>query len=153
MKFNVKSVLMIAAVLVAALVLSRPLISSFSKNPFKEGSGIRELATAAELQSVIDGSGATLLVLDLYAPWCGPCRALAPRLERLATKYAGKVSFYRIDVDAHPETAARFGISAVPNIVFVKNGLTVASLVGIKPTAAYEKVIEEYSAAPTAGPG
>lgn len=75
----------------------------------------------------------TPVVVDFYAPWCGPCRMLAPVVQALAQKYAGRARFVKVNVDDAPELAERFGISGVPTLLFVRDGEEVDRVVGFAP--------------------
>jgi thioredoxin 1 len=70
------------------------------------------------------------VVVDFYAPWCGPCKMLAPLLGSLAEHFAGRVQFFKVNVDAAPELAARFEVSGVPMLVFFANGEPCDLLIG-----------------------
>ena len=72
----------------------------------------------------------TLLVVDFWAPWCPPCRALGPHIEALATEYAGKVGIGKCNVDENRELTNQFGISGIPAIFFIKNGKIVDKQIG-----------------------
>lgn len=74
-----------------------------------------------------------LVLVDLWAPWCGPCRAVAPILERLSVAYAGRVKVVKVNVDDNPRTAARFDARSIPTLVMLRDGSTVARLVGAQP--------------------
>lgn len=84
-----------------------------------------------------------LVLVDLYATWCGPCKALAPILEDLEKKYDGKVKAVKINVDDEESLAVKLGIISVPTVVFYKNGKTVASFVGIRSASEIGKIIEK----------
>lgn len=71
-----------------------------------------------------------LLVIDFWAPWCGPCRAIAPILEELAAEYAGKVAVGKCNVDENRQLTSRFGVQGIPAIFFLKNGKIVDQQVG-----------------------
>jgi thioredoxin 1 len=71
-------------------------------------------------RQVINQKG--IIVVDFWAPWCGPCIQMAPALESFAVSNAGNVSVYKLDVDDNPKTAERFEIRSVPTIIFFKNG-------------------------------
>ena len=74
-----------------------------------------------------------LIVVDCWAAWCAPCRAIAPVVEELAKEYSGKVVFGKLNVDDNPETAEKFGIRAIPTLLVMKNGNEVDRIVGVLP--------------------
>ena len=73
------------------------------------------------------------VIVDFTASWCPPCKMLAPVLERVAEKFDGKAAFYKVDVDENVETAAKYGVSTIPNLLFFKNGEVVGQSVGFVP--------------------
>ena len=86
-----------------------------------------------------------LTIVDFWAQWCGPCLALGPTIEALATEYEGKVKVGKLNVDENPETAAKFGIRSIPTILFMKNGEVVDKLVGAQPKQVFEQTIAKHS--------
>lgn len=74
-----------------------------------------------------------LIVVDCWAAWCAPCRAIAPVVEELAKEYSGKVVFGKLNVDDNPETSEKFGIRAIPTLLVMKNGSEVDRIVGVLP--------------------
>ncbi len=84
-----------------------------------------------------------LVLVDLYATWCTPCKALAPVLEELADKYADKIKVVKVNVDEEESIAAKFGIASIPTVIFFKNGQTSASFVGLRSASEIEKMIEK----------
>lgn len=82
------------------------------------------------------------VVVDFFADWCGPCRALAPIIEELARDYAGRVKVGKVDVDAAPDVSARFGIRAVPTVMLFRGGQMVEQITGYKPKAELRRHIE-----------
>lgn len=84
------------------------------------------------------------LIVDCWAPWCGPCRMLAPTFEALARDYKGKVSFARLDTDQNPKTAMALGIHSIPTLVFFKDGKQVDRLTGAHPRANIEALIKKH---------
>jgi thioredoxin 1 len=86
--------------------------------------------TDVNFESDVLGSGTPVLV-DFTATWCGPCKALAPIVEKLADEYEGKVRVGKLDIDDAPATAAKYGVRSVPTVMVFKNGQKVAQHVGL----------------------
>jgi thioredoxin 1 len=76
---------------------------------------------------------ATPVLIDFWAPWCGPCKAIAPVLDELADEYAGKLKVVKINVDENPETPARYGVRGIPNLLIIKGGQVKDQIVGAVP--------------------
>ena len=83
-----------------------------------------------------------LTVVDFWAEWCGPCRAIGPVIAELATEYEGVVNVGKLNVDNNPEVSSTYGITSIPAILFIKNGEVVDKLVGAQPKANFVKKIE-----------
>jgi thioredoxin 2 len=78
-------------------------------------------------------AGPGLVLVDFWAAWCGPCRTIAPILERLAGRYAGRLKVVKLDVDANQDVAARFGARSIPLLVLLRDGVEVERIVGAQP--------------------
>jgi len=83
------------------------------------------------------------VVVDFTADWCGPCKAIAPRLEQVAGDYTGRLRVVKLDVDTNPMVAARYKVSSIPNLLFFKDGNVVSQLVGAVPLDKLVTVVEE----------
>lgn len=88
------------------------------------------------------GKHPELLMVDFWAEWCAPCRAIAPTLDELARESAGKVSLAKVNVDEHPGLAARYGIRSIPTILFIKGGNVVDQVIGAVPKAQLKKKLD-----------
>jgi thioredoxin 1 len=83
------------------------------------------------------------VVLDFWAEWCGPCRAISPILKQLAEEYAGRVKVVKINVDENPQTAGRYGVRAIPTVLAFQGGQVVQQLQGARPKAAFDEMIQK----------
>ncbi len=95
----------------------------------------------AEFDAATEKAG--LAMVDFWAEWCGPCRMLGPTIEDLAAKYDGKALIAKVNVEEESELAHRFGVSNIPTVVFLKNGLEIDRLVGLMPPDAYQAVLDK----------
>ena len=83
------------------------------------------------------------VLVDLWAPWCGPCRMVAPVVDKLSEKYDGRFRFYRMNVDESPQTAAKYRIMSIPTLIFFKGGEAVDTVIGAVPERVLEPKINE----------
>ncbi len=99
--------------------------------------------TDANFEQLI-GASETPVLVDFWAPWCGPCRAVAPTVERLAQEFAGRALVAKLNVDENPRTAQRFGISSIPALYIFKRGRVAERLVGAQPAPALRQALERH---------
>lgn len=83
-----------------------------------------------------------LVMVDFWAPWCGPCRAVAPILEELAGEYADRVVVAKVNMDENPLYATQYGVMAIPNLIFFKGGEMVDQIVGAGPKKFYKTKLD-----------
>ena len=83
------------------------------------------------------------VLVDFWAPWCGPCRMIAPVIEEIASEYAGKAKVVKINTDENPQSASEYQITAIPTLLFFKNGKVVKEIVGVVPKEEIKKVLDE----------
>ncbi|MBN1104792.1 MAG: thioredoxin TrxC [Deltaproteobacteria bacterium] len=108
--------------------------------PLAPGGGVKhpvEVTDRTFLIEVMDWPGAVLV--DCWAPWCGPCRMVAPILDQLATEYAGRVKIAKLNVDENPGTASQYGIRSIPTMLFFKGGKLLDKVIGALPKAEIER--------------
>ena len=82
------------------------------------------------------------IIVDFWAEWCGPCKAIAPALDELATEYAGRVTIAKVNVDEHPGLAARFQVRSIPTLLIFKGGQVIDQVVGAVPKAQIKKRLD-----------
>ena len=96
--------------------------------------------TEANFDQLVN-SDSTVLV-DFWAPWCGPCRALGPTIEKLGNDFDGKAVVGKVNIDENPQLAARFGVSSIPTVMVFQGGDATETMVGLRPYEAYAEALE-----------
>ncbi len=128
-----------ALVVMGLLLMSAPRVRSGSEG------AVQAITTVDELKTLLEASPGRLLMFDLYADWCGPCRILSPMIEDIAAERKDLVSVYKINVDQSPELASVFGVNGIPFVVFVKDKKPVHALSGVQPRASYIRAIQYFA--------
>jgi thioredoxin 2 len=101
--------------------------------------------TDATFRDVVERSPLPVL-LDLWAPWCGPCRMVAPVIEELAAEMAGRVRVAKLNVDENPATASRFRVQSIPTLLVLKDGREIERIVGVQPKTAIVQRLQRVAA-------
>ena len=100
--------------------------------------------TDATFSAEVERSPLPVLV-DIWAPWCGPCRMIAPVLESLASEWAGRVRIAKLNVDENPATASRFNARSIPLLVVIKDGREVDRIIGVQPREEIERRLQRVA--------
>ncbi|MCL5279114.1 MAG: thioredoxin [Planctomycetes bacterium] len=104
--------------------------------------GPRHLTSAEEFESAVLKADKPVLV-DFYADWCGPCRMLAPTIEKIAKEYQGRAIIAKVNVDSLPALARQYGIQGIPAVLVFNKGQVVQRLVGLRSQSDYAKVLDK----------
>lgn len=95
------------------------------------GANVAEIGDAEFADKVLKAS--TPVVVDFWAPWCGPCKSIAPVLEEIAAELGNKVTIYKVNVDDNPKSPSQYNVRAIPNLIIFKGGVEVDRVVGAVP--------------------
>ena len=101
---------------------------------------VNHVTDASFDQEVLKSDQAVLI--DFWAPWCAPCRAIAPLIDELAGEYAGRLKVVKINVDDNPETPARYGVRGIPNLLIIKSGQVKEQIVGAVPKSHLVRAVD-----------
>ncbi|MEL6946554.1 MAG: thioredoxin [Pseudomonadota bacterium] len=114
------------------------------------GPAVKDITTASFMQDVIEASKAAPVIVDFWAPWCGPCKQLGPIIEKLVTASNGAVSLCKMDIDKYPEVAGQMGVQSIPAVVAFIDGRPADAFMGAKPESEVKAFIDKVAAK---GPG
>jgi thioredoxin 1 len=104
--------------------------------------GVIELTDQNFAQEVLNSG--SLVLVDFWAAWCGPCRTIAPIVEELAKEYAGRLKVGKLNVDENRETAARYNIRSIPSLLLFKDSEVLEQMIGVQPKQNLKKAIEKH---------
>lgn len=122
--------------IIGLLIASRPV----ERTVLNPSENMTEITSLSEFESTLSKNN--LVLVDFYADWCGPCRAIKPMIHELADKYVGKVAFVGVNIDKARDVAGKQGVSSIPDVRLYAGGKEADRFVGSRPRDMYEKAIE-----------
>ena len=105
---------------------------------------IKDTTTQAFTKDVLEASREVPVLVDFWAPWCGPCRAMAPTVEEISRDYAGRVKVVKLNTDENPQSAQKYQIRGIPSLYLFKDGEVVEQVVGAVPKATLAAVLDKH---------
>jgi len=103
---------------------------------------VKQVTDASFAQDVLQADG--LVLVDFWAPWCGPCRAVAPVLEQVAAQYASRVTIAKMNVDENPQTPGHYGVRSIPTIALFRGGEVVDGVLGAAPLPFFSQMLDKH---------
>ena len=105
---------------------------------------IKDTTTASFSEDVIEASSHSLVIVDFWAPWCGPCRMVAPVVEEISKDFEGKIKVFKLNTDENPNVASQYGIRSIPTLMIFKGGQKVDTVVGAVPKATLSSTLTKH---------
>ena len=112
-------------------------------NPAADGL-IKDSSEASFVQDVIETSENVPVIVDFWAPWCGPCRMVAPVVEEISKDFEGKIKVFKLNTDENPNVASQYGIRSIPTLMIFKGGQKVDTVVGAVPKATLSSTLNKH---------
>ena len=109
-----------------------------------ENTNIIDVTEAEFNDQVIEASERKLIVVDFWAPWCGPCRMVAPVVEEISKDFEGKIKVFKLNTDENPNVASQYGIRSIPTLMIFKGGQKVDTVVGAVPKATLSSTLTKH---------
>ena len=109
-----------------------------------ENTNIIDVTEAEFNDHVIEASERKLIVVDFWAPWCGPCRMVAPVVEEISKDFEGKIKVFKLNTDENPNVASQYGIRSIPTLMIFKGGQKVDTVVGAVPKATLSSTLSKH---------
>lgn len=119
---------------------------------FAAGDAVRDISTAEFMSEVIEGSKSAPVLVDFWAPWCGPCKQLGPVIEKVVAEKAGQMRLVKMDIDKHPEVAGQMGIQSIPAVVAFVDGRPADAFMGAKSESEVRAFVEKIARDAGSGP-